>query len=98
MRGHEARSPMFHARHVANACMLGESSLGEVGASVLAIRRTSKEGRRSSKDGKRGSARLETLSAFAGDGRLGVLKLLQTPNSRKGPQGCFPIGELCVRR
>ena len=86
MRGHEALSPMFQARHVVNARLLGESSLGEVGASVLAIHWTSKEGRRLSKDGKRGSARLETLSAFAGDGRLGVLKLLQTPNSREGSQ------------
>ena len=70
MRGHEARGPMFQARHVVNARLLGESSLGEVGASVLAIHWTSKEGRRSSKDGKRGSARPESLSAFGGDGRL----------------------------
>ena len=84
MRGHEALSPMFQARHVVNACLLGESSLGEVGTLVLAIHWTSKEGRRSSKDGKRGSARLETWSAFAGDGRLVRLETAVDPQLPKG--------------
>ena len=75
---------MYLARHVTNARMLGESSLGEVGASVLAIHWTSKEGRRSTKVGKRGSARLETLSAFAGDGRLVRLETAADPQLPKG--------------